>query len=128
MGRSENLLGALLFGCNPSVKRETVIIVRLISHPSGVNSYVKKSLSYVFVCFVRRQGLTSTVIGIAVLGMVGAAAANLISAHRTADSAHSASADAAAILDTYASEIRNTTPYHEIEHKFGTGGGYKLLS
>ena len=69
------------------------------------------------------QNLTSTVIGIAVLGTVGAAAANLISTHRTADATLSASADAAAILDTYASEIRNTTPYHEIEHKFGAGGG-----
>ena len=73
------------------------------------------------------QSLTSTVIGVAVLGMVGAATANLISTHRTADATLSASSDAAAILDTYASEIRNTTPYHEIEHKFG-GGGYKLLS
>ena len=74
------------------------------------------------------QSITSTLIGIAVLGTVGAAAANLISTHRTADATLSASSDAAAILDTYASEIRNTTPYHEIEHKFGGGGGYKLLS
>ncbi len=49
------------------------------------------------------QSLTSTVIGIAVLGTVGAAAANLISAQRTAENSLSASADAAAILDTYAS-------------------------
>ncbi len=72
-------------------------------------------------------GLTSTVIGIAVLGMVGATVANMISAQRTADVSLSASADAAAILDTYASDVRNTTPYHEIENKFGLVGGTPFL-
>lgn len=68
------------------------------------------------------QSLTSTVIGVAVLGMVGAATASMISTHRTADSALSASADAASILDSFTSEIRATTPYHEIDDKFGSGG------
>lgn len=68
------------------------------------------------------QSLTSTVIGVAVLGMVGAATASMISTHRTADSALSENAEAASILDSFASEVRNTTPYHEIDDKFGSGG------
>ena len=69
------------------------------------------------------QSLTSTVIGVAILGIVGVAAASLISAQRTADSALSTSSDVAALMDSYASRIRSTTRYSEIESTFGAGGG-----
>ncbi len=69
------------------------------------------------------QSMTSLLIGLAVMGAVGAGAAKLSYATSAQEKALSAKGEAAALVDAIADEIRTGTRYSDLEEKYGGADG-----
>ena len=68
------------------------------------------------------QSMTSLLVGIAIMGCVGAGAAKLMQSTHTQEQSLSARSGAAELMDTIAGEIRTQTRYSDLVSKYGGTG------